>query len=99
MIRQEDLGPGSFARARKLWKLIREEKVTFAGNRRLKIYGMLHCSSGKKMKMSNRVFFTTAKEAEAMDYRPCGRCLKTAYREWKNKYDGSTSDTGQPPAL
>lgn len=58
----------------------------FAGNRHLKIYGTLHCKSGKRMKKENRVFFQSEKEAMEAGYRPCGHCMNSAYKKWK---DGS----------
>jgi methylphosphotriester-DNA--protein-cysteine methyltransferase len=64
--------------------LIRQKKIRLGGNRRLRIYGVLSCASGKKMKKENRVFF--ASEAEALDngYRPCAHCMRAAYQNWKN---------------
>lgn len=64
---------------------IRSGEIKFGGNRRLKIYGMLHCSSGKRMKQENRVFFKSEKEALENKYRPCGHCMKAKYKLWKNK--------------
>ena len=60
-------------------------KILFAGNRKLKIYGTLHCQSGKKMNKENRVFFISKQEAINHHYRPCGHCLKTEYKQWKMK--------------
>ncbi len=54
------------------------------GNAKLKIYGLLTCSSGKKMKKENRVFFVSEKEAIDLGYRPCGHCMKQRYQIWKN---------------
>jgi methylphosphotriester-DNA--protein-cysteine methyltransferase len=62
-----------------------ENKHLLAGNRKLKIYGSIRCSSGKRMKMENRVFFLSAKEAEEKEFRPCGHCMKVAYKNWKQK--------------
>jgi len=64
---------------------IRSGEIKFGGNRKLKIYGMLHCSSGKRMKQENRVFFKSEKEALENKYRPCGYCMKAKYKLWKNK--------------
>ena len=63
---------------------IRSKEICLGGNRKLKIYGSLHCSSGKKMKMENRVFFVSEKEAVKNGFRPCGHCMKAAYQKWKN---------------
>lgn len=63
---------------------IRQKEVNLGGNRRLKIYGTLQCSSGKRMKRENRVFFATETEAIENNFRPCGHCLKEKYKIWKN---------------
>ncbi len=62
---------------------IRQHKIKFAGNLKLKIYGTLHCASGKRMKMENRVFFENEKEALSAGFRPCGHCLPNDYKKWK----------------
>jgi methylphosphotriester-DNA--protein-cysteine methyltransferase len=67
-----------------LHKRIRQKKFSFAGNEKLKIYGKLNCSSGKRMKKINRVFFTAAKEAIKFGYRPCSHCMKAEYKKWKD---------------
>lgn len=64
--------------------LIRLNYINFAGNHNLRIYGTLHCTSGKRMKKENRVFFTTEKEALENNFRPCGHCLKEKYLIWRN---------------
>lgn len=61
---------------------IKHKQICFGGNRKLKIYGTLQCISGKRMKPENRVFFTTEKKAIKNGYRPCGQCMKTAYKKW-----------------
>lgn len=66
----ESLTPAEFKR------LVKVKKILFAGNKNLKVYGTLHCGSGKRMKRSNRVFFENEKEAIALGYRPCGNCLR-----------------------
>lgn len=63
---------------------IKQEEIRFGGNRKLKIYGTLHCASGKRMKRENRVFFITEEEAVQNNYRPCGHCMKEQYQKWKN---------------
>lgn len=69
--------------AKMIRSMIRKGEIQYAGNLTLKIYGLLHCKSGKKMKDQNRVFFSDAKEAIAAGYRPCGHCMKAEYRIWK----------------
>jgi len=66
--------------------LIQQGEIKFAGNRRLKIYGLLTCSSGKRMKMENRVFFKSAMEARQLGFRPCGRCMIKNYRIWMEEH-------------
>jgi hypothetical protein len=63
---------------------IRQRIITLGGNQNLKIYGTLHCKSGKHMNATNRVFFTDEQEAISNGYRPCGNCLKQKYIHWKN---------------
>jgi methylphosphotriester-DNA--protein-cysteine methyltransferase len=70
MIRHSDIP------AHELHRLLKSGVFTFAGNRKLKIYGLLKCSSGKRMKKENRVFFTNEREAKNAGYRPCGNCMR-----------------------
>ena len=63
---------------------IKNAEICFGGNQTLKIYGTLKCSSGKRMKRENRVFFASEKEAGQNGFRPCGHCMKTEYKIWKN---------------
>ena len=67
----------------KLFGLIKTGSITFAGNVKLKIYGRLHCFSGKRMRKENRIFFIDEAEATANGFRPCGRCMREQYSEWK----------------
>jgi len=64
-------------------KILRKE-IVLGGNQKLKIYGTLRCTSGKRMKRENRVFFSSEEEAFQKDYRPCGHCLAEKYKIWKN---------------
>lgn len=64
---------------------VHHRKICFGGNKKLKIYGLLHCKSGKRMKRENRVFFVSEREAMQNNYRPCGHCMKEKYKIWKNK--------------
>jgi methylphosphotriester-DNA--protein-cysteine methyltransferase len=83
MITHADLGDTAFKRMRRLQMLINNGEVQLAGNSKLKIYGILSCSSGKRMKTGNRVFFESETEAKNMGYRPCGHCMREAYLKWK----------------
>lgn len=80
MIRHEDIHASMF-------RLIRSGTVKWAGNSKLRIYGKLSCSSGKRMMIGNRVFFTSAAEAIALGFRPCGHCLKKQYTTWKTEQE------------
>ena len=62
---------------RKLKSLIKNSEIVLGGNKQLKIYGTLSCKSGKRMKIENRVFFISEKEAINQGYRPCGHCMKS----------------------
>ena len=61
---------------------------TLGGNKKLKIYGKLDCPSAnmwikKGYYVDNRVFFIDEETAIKAGYRPCGRCMKEEYKEWK----------------
>ncbi|HCZ35236.1 MAG TPA: metal-binding protein [Cytophagales bacterium] len=61
---------------------IKLAKIAFAGNRKLKIYGLLNCTSGKRMKKQNRIFFVSETEALQHGYRPCATCMRKQYQQW-----------------
>lgn len=63
---------------------IKNGEICFGGNQKLKIYETLKCSSGKRMKRKNRVFFLCENEARENGFRPCGHCMKLEYQKWKN---------------
>jgi methylphosphotriester-DNA--protein-cysteine methyltransferase len=63
---------------------IRSGQITLGGYRKKKIYGTLRCSSGKRMKTANRVFFKDEEEAVSYGYRPCAHCMPEKYKYWKN---------------
>ncbi|MHA3786670.1 Ada metal-binding domain-containing protein [Flavobacterium hauense] len=69
--------------ATELRALIKAGVLTLGGNKKLKIFGQLNCSSGKRMLKENRVFFTSAHEAKYFGYRPCGHYMKQDYKIWK----------------
>jgi methylphosphotriester-DNA--protein-cysteine methyltransferase len=83
MILHRALGTDIFERKLKLKSLIKSGTVVLAGNMKLKIYGTLSCSSGKKMKLENRTFFNSENEAIANGFRPCGHCMIQEYKLWK----------------
>ncbi|MBK8290203.1 MAG: metal-binding protein [Flammeovirgaceae bacterium] len=76
MLRHTELG------SQELKRYIKTGSIVIAGNKRLKIYGRLSCSSGKRMKKENRVFFNSKGEALRSRFRPCGNCMKTEYQQW-----------------
>lgn len=67
-----------------LFELLKNKKLKWAGNQNLKIYGKLNCKTGRRMNKGNRIFFTTAVEADELGYRPCGQCMRAAYKKWKD---------------
>ncbi|MEM9316106.1 MAG: Ada metal-binding domain-containing protein [Pseudomonadota bacterium] len=69
---------------------IASREIRLGGNKRLRIYGSLDCRSGKRMKRENRVFFTNEHEAIACGYRPCGNCMKAAYKQWRARAEQLT---------
>ena len=65
-----------------------DSKGTIGGHKKLKIYGSLNCPSAlrhleKGHYAKHRVFFADEKTAKAAGYRPCGICMKEAYKKWK----------------
>ena len=68
-----------------LIKLIHQQAIAFGGNKELKIYGMLCCQSGKRMKKENRVFFRSGEEALKSGFRPCGHCMNHEFKKWKKR--------------
>ncbi|MCH7316183.1 Ada metal-binding domain-containing protein [Acinetobacter sp. ANC 3882] len=67
-----------------LHQKLKDGEILFAGNSQLNIYGRLTCGSGKRMLKKNRVFFLNENEAITQGYRPCGHCMKQAYKKWKD---------------
>lgn len=65
---------------------IKQNKIRFGGNLKLKIFGTLQCKSGKRMKKENRVFFVSESEATKNGFRPCGHCMKLKYKNWKDGF-------------
>ena len=78
MIRHEDIDDAA------LHRMIRDGRLTFAGNRRRRIFGRLDCRAGRRLARTNRVFIASRGEAERCGYRPCARCLRAAYEVWKS---------------
>jgi methylphosphotriester-DNA--protein-cysteine methyltransferase len=87
MINHCDIGHNETERKVKTRRLIAEGIIKMAGYRPGKIYGTLSCSSGKRMKLENRVFFHSEQEAINAGYRPCGHCLPEKYKAWRKSGD------------
>ncbi|HOX82548.1 MAG TPA: Ada metal-binding domain-containing protein [Chryseolinea sp.] len=68
-----------------LFNLLKAGQITLGGNRKLKIYGQLNCSSGKRMKKENRIFFKNETMAKQLGFRPCGQCMRDLYKGWKKR--------------
>ena len=71
---------------KKLYQKIKRKEIIYGGNLSLKIYGTLHCKSGKRMRKENRVFFKSASQAKSQGFRPCGHCLRVDHKIWKNGF-------------
>lgn len=71
------------SRRKKLGSLIHSGMINLGGYKKAKIYGLLSCTAGKRMKIENRVFFKNEKEAIENGYRPCSTCLPQQYKLWK----------------
>jgi hypothetical protein len=64
---------------------------TIGGHRQLGIYGRLDCPSAltfinKGKYIQHRVFFADEITAIAAGYRPCAKCMKLKYDEWKLRH-------------
>ena len=68
---------------------------TMGGHRKLKIYGRLDCPNALRHianghYVKHRVFFADEQTAIAAGYRPCGVCMKEAYKAWKSTQSEKT---------
>jgi hypothetical protein len=84
-MRHIDLGKDVAARQMVVRRLIHNGTITLGGNIPAKIYGKLSCTSGKRMKAVNRIFFKNEAEAIAAGYRPCAHCMREKYLKWKSE--------------
>jgi hypothetical protein len=91
MITHIELGGRTFKASRKINQLVHNGLITLGGNKKLKIYGTLNCTSGKRMKAENRVFFVSKIEAGEYGYRPCGHCMREKYQIWKQSQQQKSS--------
>lgn len=67
-----------------------ETPGSLGGHKKLKIYGRLDCPSAlryiaKGQYVEHRVFFADEETAIEAGYRPCGVCMKEAYKQWKSQ--------------
>ncbi len=65
----------------KLYTILKDGEFTkseipgeYAGHKGYKIFGMLECKGGMRMKKENRVFFHSLEDAVLEGYRPCKNC-------------------------
>lgn len=65
---------------------IKNKRLILGGNIKGKIYGKLSCTSGKRMKRQNRVFFASEKEPVEQGFRPWGHCMRSKYKKMKNDF-------------
>ncbi len=84
MINHSNLGIDAEERRKNVRAGIKAGKIRFGGNKNLFIYGKLSCSSGKRMKVENRVFFETESQAVEAGFRPCALCMLQKYKVWKS---------------
>jgi len=54
--------------------MIAGSKQRYVGSRNSNIYHVLSCSSAKRIKESNKIYFTSSKEARSKGYRACKIC-------------------------
>ena len=70
---------------------------TLGGNGDAKIYGRLDCSSALRALRqgghyrTHRVFFADEATAIACGYRPCGNCMRAAYKAWKSSQQAASA--------
>lgn len=68
--------------------ILSESPGQLGGNRKAKIYGLLTCTAANaalaKGYAQYLVFFADEETAIAAGYRPCGRCLRDGYMQWKS---------------
>ena len=83
MLLHTELGTTREKRQKKLAGLIRRGAISLGGYSKGKIYGLLRCKPGKRMRIENRVFFKDEKEPIQYGYRPCAHCLPEKYKLWK----------------
>jgi hypothetical protein len=74
-------------------------KGTLGGNRDLKLYGRLDCSSALRALpgfAAVRVFFADESTTITAGYRPCSNCMKERFKVWRA---GGTPGTPEYPWL
>jgi hypothetical protein len=77
--------------------VLSEAPGTLGGNGDAKIYGRLDCSSALRALRqgdhyrTHRVFFADEATAIASGYRPCGNCMRSAYKVWKAEREAAAT--------
>ena len=71
-------------------KIYVSQQGTLGGYKKRKIYGRLYCPSAlrhiaKGEYVKHRVFVADEGTAIKAGYRPCGICMKEAYKIWKDR--------------
>ena len=95
MLRHIELGPTDRERRARIEVLIKSGEISLGGYRKGKIYGLLTCKSGKRMKLVNRISFRNETEALDAGYRPCGHCLAEKYKIRKATKHSSSRASGK----
>ncbi|MDH4558069.1 hypothetical protein E8F11_23310 [Pseudomonas sp. BN417] len=87
---------GTRGRGVKRWPLLGADGLpcsslrpgTLGGHRRSRIYGRLDCPAALRAiarggYVKERVFFLDETTAQAAGYRPCAKCMREGYLQWK----------------
>ena len=59
----------------KMCVAVRAKDGKFVASKRGTVYHVVECSSAKKLKPENRVYFKSAEAAEKAGLKPCKRCI------------------------
>ena len=62
-------------KGRGIWSNWNEQNATYIGNKRSRRFHLATCSSGKRIKPSNRIIFKKQWDAYWEGYAPAGRCM------------------------
>ena len=70
-----DAQRGAMSEKRGIWKNWREQSAAYIGNRRSRRFHLPTCSSGKRIKRTNRIIFQHRWDAYWEGYAPAKRCM------------------------